>query len=336
MSGQRVMNQFSLAKTSRITVAVLVATTLMGGCGRTADPPGLQEVSPRPIVRDNGNRILFPPESPGLSLIHATPVTQTSVLISVIAPARVVASALADGTDGEKVVLFDSPDVTSLYSQYKQAKSNVEFTTKNLQRLREMFETHAATEKDLNQAEADAANARAAKSEYESKLRTAGFRPDELERMVPGTVWLICDLPEAQLNEVQKGEAVDVYFTTFPDKKFAGKEESLGEVVDPATRTVKIRVSMRNPGGKILPGMFAKVDFGDPVNDVILLPAAALVTVEGKDFVFLQQANGEFQRRQIVATNTADGRVVVRGGLETGDRVVVDGAMLLKGLSFGF
>lgn len=321
---------------NRTGIAIFFFTLLVAGCGQKGDPPEKQQAFPKPIVTDNGTRILFPPGSPGLDMIHATPVKKTSVLISVIAPARVVASAAADGADGETVVLFDSPDVTSLYSQYKQAKSNAEFTTKNLQRLREMFETHAATEKDINQAEADAANARTAKSEYESKLRAAGFRPEELERITPGTVWLICDLPEAQLSEVQKGEDVDVYFTTFPDKKFVGKEESLGEVVDPATRTVKIRVSMKNPGGKFLPGMFAKVDFGDPVNGVILLPASATVTVEGKDFVFVESADGQFQRREIGATNTPDGRVVAQRGLDEGERVVVDGAMLLKGLSFGF
>ncbi len=266
------------------------------GCGSKHQTDDTERTSQKANVSDNGARIIFPVQSPGLKVIKTLSVKKGPVLIPVIAPARVVASAVSG--DGEKVILFDSPDVASLYSQYKQAKANVELTAKSLRRVKDMFETHAATEKDINQAEADAANGRATKAEYESKLRAGGFR--------------------------------------YPDKKFIGYEEAMGDVVDPVTRTVKVRVRMKNPGGKFLPGMFARVDFGDPEDGVILLPASAVVTVEEKDFVFVETAAEEFSRRQVSVVNTTDGRIVVRKGLEEGEHVVVEGAMLLKGLSFGF
>jgi membrane fusion protein, heavy metal efflux system len=288
----------------------------------------------RAVVSDGGTKITFPKGYPGLAELTSIPAQKKAVLVSVFAPARVVASI--EHADGDKTILFDSPDVTSLYSQYRQAVSNVELTSKNLGRLKDMFDNHAATARDLSQAETDAANAKAARSEYESKLRAAGFDPEKLGRVPPGTIWIISDVPETELSEVQNGEDVDIFFTSYPDRKFIGKEEAIGEVVDPVTRTVKVRVSMSDPQGKFLPGMFARVDFGDPVDGVIPLPSSSIVTVEGKDYAFVQASPEEIVRRQVTVVNTPDGQVIVRNGIQSGELVVTRGAILLKGLSFGF
>lgn len=316
--------------------ASIVVTRLYGCKGNSNAEETLPRVPPKAIVAESGMKITFPEGHPGLKLLRTTTAKKGSVLISVSAPARVVASITSAGTDGERIVLFESPDATSLYSQYKQARSNVELAAKNLARVRDMFENRAATAKDLYQAETDEANAHAAKAEFESKLRAAGFNPAELGNVRPGTIWLISDVPETQLNEVQKGEEVDVMFSSFPDKKFVGRADTIGDVVDPITRTVKVRVIMRNPQGKFLPGMFARVDFGDSLNGVIILPPSTVVTVEQEDYVFVETAPGEFHRRQVTLANSSGSQIVVLKGLDDGEKVVTEGAMLLKGLSFGF
>ncbi len=292
--------------------------------------------SRRAAVSDDGMNITFPQGSPGLQLIKSSLIERGSVTIPVIAPARVVASVAVVDSGTGKIVLFESPDVTSLYSQYQQSRVNAERTSKNLTRVKEMFENQGATAKDVTDAETDAANARATIAEYEGKMRAAGFNPAEFDRVPPGTVWLISDVTENQLRDVDKGEEVDVTFDAFPIRKFVGRAEAVGEVVDPTTRTVKVRVSMRNPGGKLLPGMFARVDFGDPINGVIVLPASAVVTVEGKDYVFVETAPGQFTRRGVIVLNSSSTQAVIQNGLEAGEHVVISGVMLLKGLSFGY
>jgi cobalt-zinc-cadmium efflux system membrane fusion protein len=327
-----------MKKTILSTIANIVLIgipALFVACHEKSDtdvavPPSFK----RAVVTDGGTTITFPKDYPGLSILTSTTVKKKAVLVSVFAPSRVVASI--SRADGDKTVLFDSPDVTSLYSQYKQAISNAELTTKNLARTKDMFESHAATARDLSQAETEASNARATKTEFESKLRASGFNPEELGRVNAGSVWIISDVPENELNEVQNGEDVDVYFSSYPDKKFIGREEAIGEVVDPVTRSVKVRVSLKDPGGKFLPGMFARVDFGDPVDGVIPLPSSAVVTVEENDYVFVETGAEVFVRRLVTIVNTTDGNVIIRKGLEDGERVVTQGAMLLKGLSFGF
>ncbi len=312
------------------------ASVLTGCKGDDAAATGRAQASRRAEVTNGGAVIRFPSGSPGLGRIATAVVAKRTATIPVIAPARVVASIIPGKTPADRIVMFDSPDVTSLYSQYRQSSANVARASKNLSRIREMYQSQAATAKDMNDAENDAATAAASLAEAESKLRGLGYNPSEFDVVPPGTAWLICDVPESQLNEVQKGEDVPIQLSSFPDGKFRGRADAIGEVVDAVTRTVKVRVSMPNPKGRVLPGMFARVDFGDPVNGVVLFPASGVVTVEGADYAFVQVGDTEFVRRRLTIGSSGAQDVIVLNGLSDGDRAVTDGAMLLKGLSFGY
>ncbi len=321
-------------------VVVLTVAALLGlaaGCrneGDAGDPPLPRQR--KASVSPDGDTITFAPNSPGLKLLGISTARHGTAMISMVAPARVVAAIASVGPPGESIVLFESPDVTSLYSQYRQARSNAALTEKNLARVKDMFENQAATAKDLNQAESDAANARASMAEFEAKMRAFGFNPAELLRVAPGTVWLISDVPESQLHEVEKGETVQITFSAFPGTTFHGRADAVGDIVDPATRTVKVRVSMPNPQRRFLPGMFARVDFGEPSRNAVLVPLETLVTVDAKDYVFVESSPATFVRRRVMLANPTPTEVAVLDGVQDGERVVTTGAMLLKGLSFGY
>jgi membrane fusion protein, heavy metal efflux system len=322
-----------------ITASIIVLSALgvmLGGCSKTRDNPDPVERTLRADVTDNGRTIIFPSASPGLQRIRTVVVKRGSATIPVVTPAHVVASITSGLVTKDKIVLFESPEVTSLYSQYRQARANAERTEKNLARVRDMYESRAATGKDVNDTETEAATTRAAAAESEGKLRELGFNPVELDAVSPGTVWLICDISESLLDEVQQGEEVPIKYASFPNVVFSGHADAVGEVVDPVTRTVKVRVSARNAAGRILPGMFARVDFGDPRDGVVVLTSSAVTTVEGSDYAFVQTGEGRFERRQIMIASSPDTTIVVLKGIEDGDRVVNDGTMLLKGLSFGY
>ncbi len=299
--------------------------------GRNAPPPRLKGT-----VSDGGNVISFPPGSPALAQLNTSVVKKGTALISVFAPARVVASISVSKTNLGRVVLFDAADVTSLYSQYRQARAMARLSADNLSRVKDMYNNQGATAKDVSQAISDDANARASLAETEARLRALGFDPTELESASSNRVWLMADVPEDELHEVQKGEEVDVFFDSFPDTKFSGRADAVGEILDPATRSVKVRVTLSNSGGRFLPGMYARVDFGDPTSGVVILPLSAVVTVDSRDFVFVQTGPGEYHRRPITIAKSGENEVVVLKGLEDGETVVTAGAMLLKGLSFGF
>ncbi len=287
-------------------------------------------------VMDNGLKIQFDSQSPALNLLKVTTAEKGSATISVVAPARVVACISKAQNSNDKIVIFESSDVTSLYSLYKQSKINLLKSQKNLERVKDMFNNNTAVAKDVSDAESDFANSQASLSEIEGKLRILGYNPIDLEKAPIHTAWLICDVSESQIKDVDKGEGVPIVFSSFPDKKFYGKAESIGDVVDSQTRTIKVRVSLTNPGDKLIPGMFAKVDFGDPIKDVILLPQSAVVTVDSNDYVFAKTSENTFERIKVITGFPTDHNVVVLRGVNAGENIVTDGAMLLKGLSFGF
>jgi multidrug efflux pump subunit AcrA (membrane-fusion protein) len=198
-----------------------------------------------------------------------------------------------------------------------------------------MYENQMATARDLNDAENETINNRTLMLEMEARFRSLGFNPNDLENSRPNSLLLIADVPESQLKEVQKGESVDIYFSSSPQKKFTGRAESIGDVVDPTTRSVRVRVSMPNYE-KFLPGMYAIVDFGDPIKSVVTLPNSSIITVEGKDYAFVESSVGIFTRREVLIGQSDSSKIIILKGIENGETVVTDGAILLKGLSFGY
>ena len=320
-----------------LLLSMMLVTLPNTGCQEKSDASSIaQKSSRKPVVSDDGKTIRFPSETAGLQQIQTTEAKEGTALVSVIAPARVVATISPAITSSRNIMLFESPDITTLYSQYRQSSSNVELTSKNLIHVKEMYNNQGATARDLNQAETDAANARASMGEMEGRLRAFGFNPAELESVATQTAWLMSDVPETELHKVQKGENVEIVFSSFPEKKLIGKAAAIGDIVDPVTRTVKVRVTLQNPNGRFLPGMFARVDFSYPQRDVILLPLNAIVTVDANDYAFVQTSKGEFSRRKVTISNANELSAVVLNGISKGEKVVTSGTMLLKGLSFGY
>lgn len=318
-------------------MGILVLTLFSNGCQEKGDASALLRGSPKKAtVSQDGRTIRYAAGSTGLEQITTTVAREGTVLISAIAPARVVATISPAVASSGNIILFESADITTLYSQYRQSRSNVDLASKNLVRVKQMYDNQGATSRDLNQAETDAANTRAMVSEMEGRLRALGFNPAELESVKTQTAWLISDVPETELHEVQKGEDVDIVFSSFPGQKMIGKAAAIGDIVDPTTRTVKVRVTLRNPNGRLLPGMFARVDYGDPRSGVIVLPYTAIVTVDADDYAFVETAEGEFTRRKVTISNANALSALVLNGITNGEKVVTAGTMLLKGLSFGY
>jgi multidrug efflux pump subunit AcrA (membrane-fusion protein) len=293
-------------------------------------------VSGNVIVSDDGRKIVFPAGSEGLNRIKSEQISTADQLVQVLAPSRIVATVSSSPDGKETIVLFDSPDLTGLYSQFRQSKINLSLAQKNLARVKEMYESNSATEKDFTQAQSDEANARATFAEMEGRFKAYGFNADEIAETPPGMVWLISDVTEIQLRDVDKGEDVDVYLDAFPEKKLNGKAVAVGDVVDPVTRTIKVRVSMPNHGLNLYPGMFARIDYGDPRKAVLSVPFASIITVEGKDYVFVQTADNEFVRRNVMLSEPSGSRIIVLSGIKNNERIVSEGTMLLKGLSFKY
>ncbi len=149
-------------------------------------------------------------------------------------------------------------------------------------------------------------------------------------------VWVFADLYEDHLGAVQARLGAGpvsamVSVKAHPGDEFPGTLDLLGAVMDEKTRTVKARVTVANPDGKLRPGMFAQVRLVLPGDEQVLaIPRAAVMQDEGRSFVFVPHHGDYWVRRPVRTGREWDGWVEVKGGIQAGQRVAANGAFLLK------
>jgi len=142
-------------------------------------------------------------------------------------------------------------------------------------------------------------------------------------------VWIDADVFEKDLPRVRPGQEVKLTFTAFPQSTFTGRVIFINSVIDPDTRTVKVRTEVANPDGRLKPDMFANVQIVTDMNRAaISIPQSAVLNDDGKAIVFVVDGNG-YKKRQVQAGIQNNDRVEIIDGLNTGDKVVVKGNYLL-------
>jgi len=128
---------------------------------------------------------------------------------------------------------------------------------------------------------------------------------------------------------VKTGEAVKIELAAYPGEVFRGRVTLIGDMVDPQTRTLKVRAELGNPQGRLKPEMFGNIQLAEETEQRPTVPVAALMAAEGKTLVWREVRRGEFEKVAIRTGAQVGHRVAVLEGLDGKDRVVVDGVMLL-------
>jgi cobalt-zinc-cadmium efflux system membrane fusion protein len=162
-------------------------------------------------------------------------------------------------------------------------------------------------------------------------------RPDEAILTVGdlSDLWIWADLYEDQLGRVLAHEKVKlragVTVKAFPGELFPGTVDFVAPTMDEKTRTVKVRIAVKNPSGKLRAGMFAAVQLYLPgVEEGLTLPRAAVLADEGRSFVFVRQQGEFFLRRPVEIGRSGLDWVEITEGLAGGETIASDGAFLLK------
>ncbi|HXT63221.1 MAG TPA: efflux RND transporter periplasmic adaptor subunit [Pyrinomonadaceae bacterium] len=144
-------------------------------------------------------------------------------------------------------------------------------------------------------------------------------------------VWIDANVFEKDLQRVRVGQSVKVTTTAFPGTTFAGRVIFVNSVVDPDSRTVKVRTEVPNPDSRLKPDMFANVEIiTDVASNAISVPQSAVLEDGGKSFVFVFVPEDKTYKKLQVQTGIKTGdRVEIVDGLKAGDRVVIKGNYLL-------
>ena len=282
---------------------------------------------------------------------------------------RVVSVAVALGTrveSGQTLAMLDSIDLGQARADYLQARSEATVAEATLSRAEGLVAERIVPKKDYLRAKADAERARAAAQAAADKLQLLGVSPKVVgeqynaayplaapfagtvieKKAVLGktaqpdqslftiadltSVWLEADVFEQDLGSISLGASALVAVAAYPDAAFTGVLTYLGDTMDTTTRTVKARVELPNPEGKLKPGMFATAHLHSTVNATSLaVPQKAVLLVQGQSSVFVATAQG-FALRAVETGDAVDGWLTVRAGLEAGEKIVVSGAYTLK------
>jgi cobalt-zinc-cadmium efflux system membrane fusion protein len=142
-------------------------------------------------------------------------------------------------------------------------------------------------------------------------------------------VWIDANVFEKDLERIRNGQDVRLTVPAFPQSKFSGRVIYVSSVVDPESRTVKVRTEVTNVDDRLKPDMFANVEIVTDLNrSAISVPQSAVLDDGGKSVVFVVDGNG-YKKKMVTAGIKGNDRVEILDGLSAGDKVVVKGNYLL-------
>ncbi len=148
----------------------------------------------------------------------------------------------------------------------------------------------------------------------------AGGMPYEIWDL--SSVWVLADVYETDLQHVKVGAPATLSFKALPGKEYLGRIAFVDPVLDPKTRTAKVRVSLANPGALLKPEMFGEVVLRSAPRQALRIPADAVIDSGTRSVVFVALGDGKFQPR-VVRLGASDGDFVeVQDGLAAGDKIV--------------
>jgi len=266
---------------------------------------------------------------------------------------------------GQSLLQLSSPDVGQIQSDAQKALTDLSIAEKGIERLHKLQAIGAASEKDVAQSEGDYKKARSDYARSEAQLKSLGISPSDpavnvaLRSQIPGvvvernvlvgqevrsdgatplitvasldSVWVLGDAYEQDLGLVNEGAKVSVRVPAYPGETFAGRVKHIGEVVDPNTRTVKIRCVVDNPGHRLKPEMYAKMDVETPGGTkLITVPSKAVLNDGDKAMVVVATEGNVFRTRIVQVGPEVESNVRIISGLTSGEKIVTSGAIFMK------
>jgi membrane fusion protein, heavy metal efflux system len=283
-----------------------------------------------------------------------------------LASGRVVEIGARLGDDvkqGQLLFKVRSSDVSSAYHDYQQAVRNEKLAKTQLERQQTLYDAGAIAKSVLDIAQATEDNAKVDVENTLERLRVLGVDPDHVSGLVevhapvsgvitdqqiteasgvqaltppnPFTisdtsrVWIVCDVYENNLAQVNPGQYADIRLNAYPDRVLKGRVSNIGQVLDPNLHTAKVRLEVENPGFLRF-GMFVTATFhGDQAQRRATVPATAILHLHDRDWVYMPVDDGHFRRAEVIAGDTLPGGLQeIKSGVKPGDKVVSNALVL--------
>ncbi|HMM76239.1 MAG TPA: efflux RND transporter periplasmic adaptor subunit [Gammaproteobacteria bacterium] len=143
-------------------------------------------------------------------------------------------------------------------------------------------------------------------------------------------IWIEAAWPVARSREAVPGAAVTIDLDAYPGETLAGRIEAVLPAAAAASRTLRVRIELPNPGGRLRPGLFARVSpAATRARSVLQVPDSAVIRTGARTFVFVAEDGGRYRPVEVRLGAAAEGQVEVLDGLAGGQRIVESGQFLI-------
>src|SRR5215472_12392445 len=265
---------------------------------------------------------------------------------------------------GQELLAIDAPDFVGAQTDYARTRGLLAQAERNLTRQEDLAGHGIVGQRDVDQARTDRDSAESDFKRSKQRLLQLGMDPDRTELGAPlivrsplsgkvldvttatgefrndpnaplmtvadlSTVWVTANVQEKDIHYVHDGDPATATFAAYPNEKFSGKVLFVADVLDPDTRTAKVRVAFNNQDGRLRPAMFATVVLKTWDTKELTVPTSALVMAGANTTVFVEVGKNSFEQRAVQTGEQHGERTIIKGGLQPGERVLVrEGALL--------
>jgi cobalt-zinc-cadmium efflux system membrane fusion protein len=264
---------------------------------------------------------------------------------------------------GENLARVNSADISDILKDYKVAKSNYDIANKNYKVAERLYKSGFNSELDLINARKEFQKSEDELKKTEDVVKLYGTNPNSkipyftitapiegyvVEKNINNnmllrpdntnaiftisdlkTVWVYANAFETDIAQLKQGQTVTVMTPAYPNQELKGIINNVGNVLDPTSKALKLRVELENPDGMLRPEMFAKVKVHVPKPGKFLaVPPDALIFDKDKYYV-LQYTNKQFKPREIQLVEKTSRITYLLKGVSEGDTIVTEGSLLL-------
>jgi len=278
---------------------------------------------------------------------------------------------------GDPLAVIQSPDIGQFSSDYSKAVADLAAAERDFKREKELWEKHATSQKDFETAEDTFRKARAERDRAGQKaamLHSGAIdtvsqsfilsSPVEGEVLVRNLsagvevqgqysggssqelftigaldeVWVIADVYELDMARIAVGSPATVKVVAYPDKSFDGRVDWVSGMLDPTSRTAKVRCTFKNPDRFLKPEMYATISMSVEARQELAIPKGSAIRLGEKTFVYVERGKTpdghlKFESLPVTIDEGEGGKwLPVSQGLAKGDRVVTAGTVLLSGM----
>lgn len=254
-----------------------------------------------------------------------------------------------------------STEVAAFEKELEDAKNDVIVTKNNLKVISELYSGKINTERDLIEAKSEYEKALSQLERikatykiynikkgaiYEVKSPIEGFiiqkninekmliRNDKTDNIFDvaeiDEVWAMANINESDISQVKLG--VDAYVTTlsYPDKIFKGKVDKIYNIIDPETKAMKVRITLKNDEFLLKPDMRASIKLSYLENEqMICIPSSAIIFDKSKYFVMIYTNKHKIETRQVEVFREVNDKAYIENGLEAGEKIINKNQLLI-------